>query len=111
MFCGFFPPEQLLSDQGKQFESELISEICKLLQIKKTQTTPYHLQCNGLVELFNCTLMDMLATTTKNHLFYLEEQLPCVFMVVCISPFWLHSLLLDVWAAREDASGSHVWDW
>ena len=31
MFCRFSPPEQLHSDQGKQFESKLVEEICKLL--------------------------------------------------------------------------------
>ena len=42
MFCRFSPPEQLHSDQGRQFESELLKEICTLLHIRKTRTTPYH---------------------------------------------------------------------
>eukprot|EP00731_Ephydatia_muelleri_P005415 Em0002g1591a len=67
MFCRFSPPEQLHSDQGRQFESELVKEICVLLQIRKTHTTPYHPQCNGMVERFNRTLLDMLATTIDNH--------------------------------------------
>eukprot|EP00731_Ephydatia_muelleri_P011946 Em0006g840a len=49
MFCRFSPPEQLHSDQGRQFESDLVKEICELLQIRKTRTTPYHPQCNGMV--------------------------------------------------------------
>ena len=53
MFCRFSPSYQLHSDQGKQFESNLMAEICGLLQIKKSQTTPYHPQGNGLVERFN----------------------------------------------------------
>ena len=53
MFCRFSPPEQLHSDQGKQFELKLVEEICKLLQVKKTRTTPYHPQCDGMVERFN----------------------------------------------------------
>eukprot|EP00731_Ephydatia_muelleri_P039068 Em1080g2a len=51
MFCRFTPPEQLHSDQGRQFESELLKEICTLLHIRKTRTTPYHPQCNGMVAL------------------------------------------------------------
>ena len=78
LFCRFSPPERLHSDQGRQFESELIQEVCKLLQIKKTRTTPYHPQCDGLVERFNRTLLNMLATTTKDHPFDWEEQLPRV---------------------------------
>ena len=80
MFCRFSPPEQLHSDQGKQFESDLVYEVCKLLQIRKTRTTSYHPQCDGLVERFNRTLLDMLATTTKDHPFDWEEQLSRVCM-------------------------------
>ena len=67
MFCRFSPPEQLHSDQGRQFESDLVKEICELLQIRKTRTTPYHPQCNGMVERFNRTLLDMLSTAVDNH--------------------------------------------
>ena len=52
VFLLFSIPEQLHSDQGPQFESQLMSEICKLLKIYKTSTTPYHPQCDGLVERF-----------------------------------------------------------
>ena len=58
MFCRFSPPEQVHSDQGRQFESELLKQICNLLQIKKTHTRP---QGNGIVERFNRTLQNMLA--------------------------------------------------
>ena len=49
VFLRFSPPEQLHSDQGRQFESNLVKEVCKLLHINKTRTTPYHPQCDGLV--------------------------------------------------------------
>ena len=67
LFCRFSPPEQLHTDQGRQFESELVAEVCKLLKICKTRTTPYHPQGDGLVERFNRTLLDMLATTLKEQ--------------------------------------------
>ena len=70
VFLRFSPPEQLHSDQRRQFESTLMAEICKILQIKKTRTTPYHPQCDGLVERFNRTLLSMLATSTENHPYY-----------------------------------------
>ena len=80
MFCRFSPPEQLHSDQGSQFEAQIMQEICKLLHIKKTRTSPYHPQCDGLVERFNRTLLDMLATTTRNHPFDWEDQIRKVCM-------------------------------
>ena len=68
------------SDQGRQFESELLSEVCKLLNIRKTRTTPYHPQCDGLVERFNRTLLDMLATCCKDHPFNWEQHVRKVCM-------------------------------
>ena len=38
---------KFLSDQGRNFESELISELCKLAQVEKVHTTPYHPMTNG----------------------------------------------------------------
>ena len=50
VFVHFGVPSQLHSDQGPQFESKLMSEVCTLLGIQKNRTTPYHPQCDGLVE-------------------------------------------------------------
>ena len=74
-FFRFSPPEQLHSDQGRQFESQLIAEICKLLGIKKTHTTAYHPQSDGLVERFNRTLLGMLSTATRDNPFNWESHL------------------------------------
>ena len=74
-FFRFSPPEQLHSDQGRNFESETISEICKLLGVVKTRTTPYHPQSDGLVERFNRTLLDMLSTAAGEHPFDWECHL------------------------------------
>jgi len=53
-------PDEVLSDQGTQFISKLMKEVGRLLSIKQLTTTPYHPQCNGLVEHFNDTLKTML---------------------------------------------------
>ena len=80
VFCRFSLPEQLHSDQGQQFESDLIKEICNILKIEKSRTTPYHPQCDGLVERFNRTLKHMLATTLRDHPFDWEDRLRKVCM-------------------------------
>ena len=56
VFSRFGMPAQLHSDQGPQFESKLMAELCKLLGIKKTRTTPYHPQGDGMVERANRTI-------------------------------------------------------
>ncbi|KAL5473843.1 hypothetical protein EMCRGX_G028405 [Ephydatia muelleri] len=54
-------------DQGKNFEAKVIQEICHLLGVTKTRTTPYHPQSDGLVERFNRTLLEMLSTTVADE--------------------------------------------
>ena len=80
LFFRFGPPDQLHSDQGRQFESELLAEVCRLLGIHKTRTTPYHPQGDGLMERFNRTLLDMLANTAKDHPFQWEQHIRSVCM-------------------------------
>jgi len=53
-------PEEILSDQKTQFTGDLMKEVGRLLPLKQLTTTPYHPQCNGLVERFNGTLKTML---------------------------------------------------
>ena len=46
-------PTEVLTDQGSQFTAKLMKEVSRLLSVKQLTTTPYHPQCNGLVERFN----------------------------------------------------------
>jgi hypothetical protein len=55
-------PAKLHSDQGRNCMSKIIVELCKLANITKSRTTPYHPQDNGQVERFNQTLLNMLGT-------------------------------------------------
>ncbi|GFR95824.1 Pol polyprotein [Elysia marginata] len=70
-------PQEILSDRGTQFTSDLMGEICRLLSMKKLTTSPYHPQCNGLVERFNATLKSML----KRPYEVIEKTGPNVYQV------------------------------
>lgn len=65
--CRFGVPTEIHTDQGRQFESKLFAEMCSMLSIKKTRTTPYHPQSDGLVERFNRTLGAMLSQYVNDH--------------------------------------------
>ena len=41
-FSRFVVPYELHSDQGRNFESNVFKECCKILGIRKTRTTPMH---------------------------------------------------------------------
>jgi len=60
IFARVGVPDEILSDKGTQLTSELMKEVGRLLSVKQLTTTPYHPQCNGLVERFNGTLKTML---------------------------------------------------
>ena len=60
-FARFGVPHELHSDQGREFESAVFRECCRLLGIKKTRTTPLRPQSDGMVERYNRTLGQELA--------------------------------------------------
>ena len=60
-------PEEILTDQGTNFTSQLLIEVYLLLKIKPIRTTPYRPQTDGLVERFNSTLKSMLRKTVSKE--------------------------------------------
>ena len=47
-------------------ESSLISELCKITQMKKLRTTPYRPEGNGSCERLNRTLISMIGILPEN---------------------------------------------
>ena len=54
-------PLRLLSDQGPELESNLMSELCKWMGVQKLRTTPYKASTNGMVERYHRSLNSILA--------------------------------------------------
>ena len=60
----FSVPKYLHTDQGRNFEAGLIKEMCSLLDIKKTRSSPYHHQSDGMI---NRTILNMFSTSVDNN--------------------------------------------
>ena len=52
--------QEILTDQGANFISQLLRKVYRLLHVQPIRTSPYHPQTDGLVECFNQTLKAML---------------------------------------------------
>lgn len=50
----------VLTDQGRNYQAEMLRQLWELLDIHKLRSSPYHPECNGLSERFNRSLKTML---------------------------------------------------
>ncbi|CAO4382312.1 unnamed protein product [Caenorhabditis nigoni] len=73
-------PEEIVSDQGRNFISKTFEKICEILEMKHSMSPAYHHQTNGAVERLNRTLEEMLTLATSDPKNYLnwDEKLPLV---------------------------------
>ena len=69
-------PKKILTDQGCNFESDLLKALCEIAQVKKIRTSGYHPQMNGQCEHFNATLINMLGTLPDKPKSTQREQVP-----------------------------------
>lgn len=97
IICRHGVPNELLSDRGADFLSDLVKEVCKLTDMKKINTSSYHPQTDGMVERLNRTLTDMMAKHARFHGPNWDKYLPYLLFAyrvrphssTCESPFFL----------------------
>ena len=86
VFSRYGTPVQLLSDQGREFQSELFAQLMKWLEIEKLRTTAYKPSTNGMVERFHRTLNTMLGKVVSESQRDWDECLPFVMAAYRASP-------------------------
>jgi hypothetical protein len=75
-FCKFGIP----ADGGKEFMNKLLAELCEMLNVQQSKTTPYHPQCNSQVEVFNKTIKKYLASCVYAIMLNWDEFLPALML-------------------------------
>ena len=68
--------ESVLTDQGTNFLSNTMDDLYKQIGVKRMPTTAYRKCCDGLVERFNKTMGDMLASYTSNGRKNWDDYIP-----------------------------------
>ena len=63
--CPLWSSRKYINRSGRNFESQLVADLCELMGVQKIWTSLYHLQTNGQCERFNSTLINMLRTLPK----------------------------------------------
>ena len=76
--CRYGVPKSIHADQGRNFESSLFHEVCRILRIQKTRTSAYHAEGDGMIEPFNRTLEAMLSKYVEKHQRDWDVHLPKV---------------------------------
>ena len=71
-------PLTVHTDQGRNYTGNVIKELCRLLEIKKTRTSPRRPQCNGQPERFNKTMISMIKAFLKGEQKNWDLYLDCL---------------------------------
>ncbi|XP_070174500.1 uncharacterized protein [Littorina saxatilis] len=118
-------PKEILSDQGSQFNSELMKQFHALCGTHAVRTSPYHPQANGTVERFHGTLKAMLRKVVHTQPKAWHRYLPAL-LFACrelpsestgFSPFELMfgrspkgpiSLIADSWTQGPNAEDAQA---
>ena len=79
-------PIEIHSDQGWQYESDVFKEMCQLLEINKTRTTPFHPRSDGMIERVNRTVNDRLSKYIKRHQKDWDDHLDFIVMAYNATP-------------------------
>ena len=66
-FLEYGLPERLITDNGPNFRSRVLAQMCHHLRTAHLFTTPYHPQFDGLCKRFNRTMASMLRGFVSDH--------------------------------------------
>ncbi len=78
--CRYGVPRIIHSDQGRNFESNLFSELCKIFDVDKQRSSALHAQTNGMIERQNKVIQNMLSMFVASNQKDWDIHLPYMMM-------------------------------
>ena len=85
IICQFGCPEEIISDNGGEFCSKVIDEICSELSIRKIKTAPYHAQANGKLENFHKLLISSIKKNIQHDAWEWDKVIQKVLFAYCVT--------------------------
>ena len=76
--CRFGIPRTIISDNGRQFDSQAFRSFCSNLGIRNKYSSPGHPQANGQIEVTNRTLLRLIKSRLVGAKGAWPEELPNV---------------------------------
>jgi len=86
VFSRFGFPQEILSDQGSDFMSELMQVVLNEFSVHQIQTSPYHSQSKGACEHFSGMLNTMIRSLLDRFPDSWDTPLPWVLFAYCKVP-------------------------
>ena len=91
VICRYSAPRVLLSDNGTEFNNQILKAVCESFHIKKCNIVPYSPQANGKVERANRRILDILRFISNSHSDW-DDLTP---LVACSLNTSIHSSIND----------------
>ena len=82
-FTHFGAPLQIHTDQGKNFDGQVMKALCSLYRVAKTHTTPYHPSGNGQAECYNRLLLQIIRCFRRAREKTWDEDLQLLAGAIC----------------------------
>lgn len=80
-YISFFgPPKEILSDQGTEFNNQVVNALLKISGVEHRVTSPYHPRTNGLTERVNGIIVESIKKHASTNILEWNKWIPYVLL-------------------------------
>ncbi len=78
IICTFTTPKTIITDNGTEFNNNVLEELCKIYNVKKVNVLTYKLQANGVVGRLNRKVINCLRSLINPYSITWDTWIPYV---------------------------------